>query len=192
MTSHGMQRLFVAVRPPDDVLGDVASLQWGLQPQRWVDFDQLHLTVRFLGEVHERVAATIRDGLTELPLPPVTLQLQGVGHFPPRGQPRVLWAGLRDDAPLLALRAGLDRQLAGLGIPADPRRLHPHLTLARLGSVGRRDAQIAEWLTARGLYRSRPFEVPSLVLYRSHLRPEGAIYERLRSLRLAGEQPDAP
>ncbi len=190
MSIHAMQRLFFAVRPPDDVLDDVASLQWGLDPDRWIDFDQLHITLRFLGEVHERVARTLHEGLGPLPLPPLPLQLKGVGHFPSKGRPRVLWVGLRDDTPAHRLRAALDRQLAGLGLPPDGHRLHPHLTVARLGVAGKRDGQVAEWLGARGLYRSRPFQVPSVVLYRSILRPEGAIYERVLTLRLAGEQAD--
>lgn len=183
MTTHGMRRLFLAVRPPDDVLLEVDSLQWGLDPQRWIDFDQFHITLRFLGDVHERVAETIEEGLVDLPLPAPTLQLQGVGHFPPRGQPRVLWVGLRNDTPALQIREALDAQLGRLGIPHDGRRLQPHLTVARLGVAGRRDSAVADWLSARGLFRSRPFAVPSVVLYRSHLRPEGSIYERVRSLR---------
>ena len=87
------KRLFIAIDPPQEVREQLAALCCGLPDARWTPVEQLHLTLCFIGEVSGDHFLDIREALAELHVPPFPLQLRGVGFFPPRGLPRVVWAG---------------------------------------------------------------------------------------------------
>jgi RNA 2',3'-cyclic 3'-phosphodiesterase len=178
------QRLFFALALPDDVASELSTLQWGPSGARWTLPDQLHLTLRFVGETAETTVTRWQRELTELDVAPLRLQLQGVGFFPPRGAPRVLWAGVRDDAALQTLRTQLDRRLAKLGLPPSGERLRPHVTLGRLRHSD--DAEVAAWLTEHGLMRSAPFTVHAVRLMRSVPGSAGSEYTVIRNVALSG------
>jgi len=172
-----MQRLFLAIQPPPDIVERLTDLQWGVSRARWTSPDHLHVTVRFIGEVRHDEAATIRRTLDGVVGAPFSMRLGGVGHFPPRGRAKSLWAGVRSDddlASLFAMRRHVDTALLSIGLARDGRKFAPHITLARLGHTP--ESQIVDWLSGRALFNSPSFEVNELVLMRSILRQEGSEY----------------
>ena len=170
-----MPRLFVAVDLPDDIKESLAPLTRGLGDVRWLDEDQQHLTLRFIGEIDNGELDDVVEALTLVAGAPFELSLEGIGHFPPRGEPRVIWAGVAKSEALRRLKRSVDRALDGIGLEPDSRKFAPHVTLARL----RRPPpphRLASWLAAHSLYRSQRFLVSGFQLYSSWLKPSGAEY----------------
>jgi len=168
-------RLFVAVDLPEDVRDDLALMAHGLPGARWLDDTQLHLTLRFVGEVDGVVYRDVMGVLGRIRAQPFEIALAGLGFFPPRGQPRSLWAGVTRSEPLEHLRKVVDGGLSRLGLPTDRKRWVPHVTLARLD--GTPASRLGRFITDHSLYRSRPFMVEGVSLYSSQLQPKGALYE---------------
>ena len=184
-----MYRLFVAIDLPPEVKERLAAMRGGLPGARWVDGDQLHLTLRFIGEVDGGVLRDIRAGLEAVHGLPFSLALQGVGHFPPRGQPRVVWVGVEKSAPLIQLHGRVESALAAVEIERDRRKFSPHITLARLN--GTPGSRVGRYLEEFGLFRTDPFAVDEFVLYSSTLTRHGAIHTPEATYPLtAGSQPD--
>ncbi len=167
-----MPRLFVALEIPDDVRGELVALRRGIAGARWVPDEQFHLTLAFLGELDGPTAAAARDGLHGVRADPFELELSGVGRFPPRGRPRVLWAGLRDADDVTVLADAVRRCLGRRGVPTDSRRFAPHVTLARLRDAT--DHAVTAFLTEWASWRAEPFPVTEFLLYSSHLGRAGA------------------
>ena len=169
-------RLFVALDLPEDIKRSLEPLARGLGDVRWMGADQQHLTLRFLGEVDNGWERDAAEALTLVPGVPFELRLKGIGHFPLRGEPRVLWVGVEKSPELQGLKRRIDRVLKVAGLAPDPRKYAPHVTLARirgpLSPVG-----VGTYLMRHSLYRSAPFAVSSFHLYSSWLRPEGAEYQ---------------
>lgn len=176
-----MWRVFFAISPPAAWVDAIGAIQWGPRGVRWVLPDQLHLTVRFLSERQPAEVARWVAQLPRLRWDPMALELFGTGHFPPRGAPRVLWAGVRDPAPLLRLRQELDRWLVALGVSASRERYRPHLTVGRI--AGAADEDLAGWLNGHGLFATDPCLIPALHLMRSVAAGPGREYVRLASVR---------
>jgi RNA 2',3'-cyclic 3'-phosphodiesterase len=182
-------RLFVALEVPVEVKRSLLPLMRGLGDVRWLDFDQQHLTLRFIGELDGGQTEEVVDALGLVTGAPLKLQLKGIGHFPPRGEPRVLWAGVERNPELERLKRGIDRALTHAGLPRDERKFAPHVTLARLRRPPLPD-KLGTWLMRHSLYRSEPFPVSSFHLYSSWLRPDGADYQIEASYELVpGSEP---
>ncbi|PIE17560.1 MAG: RNA 2',3'-cyclic phosphodiesterase [Proteobacteria bacterium] len=177
-------RLFVALDLPDGVKDDLLGMAHGLPGARWLDHDQLHLTLRFVGgDVDGAAYADLVHALSRARrIPPFELTLGGTGHFPPRGQARQVWAGVSRSDGLDALHRRVDAAVNRLGHKPDRRRWTPHVTLARLDGTPSR--KLAEFATERALWRSEPFEVDAFHLYSSHLHPKGATYTVEETFRL--------
>lgn len=169
-----MPRLFVAVDLPPDVKAGLAALGQGLPGVRWLAPDHLHLTLRFIGEVEDTVAAAIREGLHGVGGAPFDCRLHGVGAFPPRGRPRVLWAAVQAEAGLPRVQAALEEALRRLGLAPEDRKFVPHITLARLKDIP--PAQIRQYLAVHERFQSRSFPVQAFHLYSSCLTRQGAIH----------------
>lgn len=168
-----MPRLFVAIELPDEIKLSLTPLTRGLGDVRWLDEDQRHLTLRFIGELDHGGLEDVIEALAMVNGAPFELRLEGIGHFPPRGEPRVIWAGVARSESLHRLKRSVDRALNGIGLTPENRKFAPHVTLARL----RRPPpphRLASWLAAHSLYRSQPFLVRGFHLYSSWLRAEGA------------------
>jgi 2'-5' RNA ligase len=153
---------------------------------RWVARDNLHVTLRFLGEVDDPRADPLRRVLGEpLGVPPFALELGGGGCFPPFGPPRVVWIGVsRGAESARAVFARLDERLAPLGFSNDARQYTPHVTLGRV-----RDLQGSTARELRGWLAGTPAAVATIavrdvVLYRSHLGPQGSQYEVVQRTKL--------
>jgi 2'-5' RNA ligase len=177
-----MPRLFIAIDLPDKARSNLESMFFGIPGARWVPLDQLHLTVRFIGEVDGAMFHDIKDCLKEVKVTPFNLHLKGVGHFPPRGKPRVLWVGLEKSDPLQQLRKKIDTVLMKTGVEPEGRKFSPHITLARLKNTPLN--KVTNFLAGNGLYSQEPFQVEDFLLYSSTLSQKGAIHtvERIYSL----------
>jgi RNA 2',3'-cyclic 3'-phosphodiesterase len=176
-----MPRLFAALDVPDDVAQSLLLLQAGVPGARWQTREQLHLTLRFIGDVDGRDAAIVHDALARIEAPSFTLELHGTGAFGGK-QPHALWAGVRPNEALLHLQRKIETALQRAGLPADRQRYTPHVTLARLKNapLGR----VMEYLTAHALYTSVPFAVSGFALYSSLLTSDGSKYRAEEAYRL--------
>ena len=168
-----MMRLFVAIALPDVVAATLALIQAGVPGARWQTREQMHLTLRFIGEVDGRNAASIDDALSLISVPPLTLQLKGVGGFGGK-RPHTLWAGVAPNDALLHLQRKIETALQRIGLEAEPRKFTPHVTLARLRATPR--GRVMDYLVDHALYASAPFEAEEFILYSSHLSPNGSLY----------------
>jgi len=174
-----MPRLFIAVDLPETMRENLASMSFGIPGAKWVAAEQLHLTVRFIGEVDGALFRDIKDILKGVGFAPFSLKLKGVGYFPPRGAPRVLWAGLEKSEPLQVLKKKIDQVLFRVGVEPDNRKFSPHITLARLKNSPVQ--KIANFLAGNGLFSQEPFPVEDFKLYSSILSPKGA-YHKVESI----------
>ena len=169
-----MIRLFVGIPIAPSVRQLLSSLGGTIPGARTVPEDQIHLTLRFIGEVEPSTFADIRECLEGLESAPLTLSIKGTGHFPPRGQPRVLWAGIAPAGDVIILRNRVNNRLSLCGIKPEQRKFHPHVTLARLKHSSSK--RVASFLAVNALLQSPPFAVDHIRLYSSTLHPAGAIH----------------
>lgn len=128
-----MIRLFVALELPPAVRDALLALMGGVAGARWQRDDQLHLTLRFIGECDRHQAADIGAALASVNVTPFSLTLNGVGSFERRGRTDALWVGVTPRAPVAALATRIDSALARVGLPPETRAFVPHVTVARLG-----------------------------------------------------------
>ena len=169
-------RLFVGVDLPALVREALHRLQFGVRSARWVAPENLHLTLRFIGDVDGRQAQDIHDALTALNARSFTIELRDAGCFGPGKRPRALWAGVAPSRELDELKLRVDGLLARAGVPPDSRKYSPHITLARLRNGAAREigARIAEISPAV----AGTFEVEELILFQSHKSTSGSYYSR--------------
>lgn len=125
-----MHRLFVAIRPPDIVRQQLLSLMGGLHDLRWQNDSQLHLTLRFIGEVGRPMAGDIAAELDRIRFEHFSIALDGVGKFEKR-RSGALWAGVQPKEQLKALAAKVERACQSAGVEPEQRSYRPHITLAR-------------------------------------------------------------
>jgi 2'-5' RNA ligase len=175
-------RLFVALAIPDPVAQGLMLIQSGVPGARWSEREQLHLTLRFIGEVDGREAEDIDEALTAISAPRFPLALKGVGEFGGK-HPRAIWAGASEKEPVAHLARKVEAALQRIGLAAEERKFVPHVTLARLHAAAQ--GRVMDWLTDHALYASAPFEVREFILYSSELTSDGSIYvpERTYMLR---------
>jgi 2'-5' RNA ligase len=184
MEGINKQRLFVALCLPEPVRRLVASLAEPLYGVSWVRSDQLHVTVRFLGDVEAEWIAGMCERLGALQIEPFLLPVEAVGAFPPKGPPRVLWVGTGAGHPrLFQLRQRLDDALIAAGVDFDVRRFQPHVTVARCS--GDAASAVGQWLHRHGEFAAPPIRVDAFDLYSSVLRPSGAEHTLVRRFSLA-------
>ena len=173
-----MIRLFVALELPERVRDLLSALDGGVPGARWASDAQLHLTLRFIGEVDGNVAHDIDDALASIRAPAFTLELVGVGEFGGK-RPRALWAGVRQNDSLLHLQKKIETALQRIGLPAEERKFSAHVTLARMRAAPR--DKVVQFLTHHALFASGPFQVEQFVLFSSHLGSGGSVYRAERA-----------
>ncbi|RKY19651.1 MAG: RNA 2',3'-cyclic phosphodiesterase [Planctomycetota bacterium] len=176
-------RLFVALPLPESALAALAPLCSGLRGARWVAAERQHLTLEFVGAVDGPMARRVEQTLGAVRAATFTLRLRGLGHFPPRGAPRVVWAGLPPSEPLARLQRDVRGRLLRLGLPLERRRFAPHITLARL--QGTRPADVLEHRLEHGGLDGPDLPVPCFSLFASVLGRDGAVHRPLASYPLA-------
>lgn len=169
-----MIRLFTAIELPEPLRARLAALCVGIDGARWVPPENLHLTLRFIGEIDEGVAHDVVDALDRITAPGFPLTLAGAGHFESGRKVRSLWVGIERNDALVLLQTRIESALKRAGLPPDARRFTPHVTLARLNNGAREP--VARWLAANSLFRALPFTVERFALYSSFLGRSGSIY----------------
>ncbi|AKH41188.1 2'-5' RNA ligase [Altererythrobacter atlanticus] len=169
-----MPRLFVAIRPPEIVRDVLHDAMEGIDAARWQSDEQLHLTLRFVGDVDVPLANDLAAELARVKAAPFPLQIKGVGHFEKKGRIHTAWAGVVAEPELLDLQRRVERACRTVGIAPETRKFTPHVTLARLNSSS---GQIGDWLAAHGALEAQPFIVREMALYESTLGREGSHYQ---------------
>ena len=178
-----MLRLFVGIEFPPELKLHLSMLCTSIPGARWVDAGNLHLTLRFIGEVGEDVAADIDEALAGLRARRFTLQLAGTGVFG-GNRPRALWVGVERHPDLVSLHAKIEQALIRIGIEPESRKFAPHVTLARL-----RDPaldMLGAFLAAHAQFRAPPLPVEHFSLIASFLTKAGSIYEDQADYLLCG------
>lgn len=168
-----MHRLFVALRPPADQRAWLRAHMHGVAGARWQDDDQLHITVRFIGQVDGPGAYDVADALRRVHFAPLDLGFQGVGHFDRKGVVDTLWAGVAPLAPIAHLHCKVDRACVDAGLLPDQRAYVPHVTLARFNRHG---GPVEPFLLLHAALCGARFRIDSFGLFESILGHGGATY----------------
>jgi 2'-5' RNA ligase len=177
-----MHRLFVALRPPPEIRRRcLAAMAAGPPGWAWQDEAQLHVTLRFIGEVERPMAEDIAAALGTVRAPAVELGLRGVGFFD-QGRQGALFARAVPRDPLEALHKKVDRALTSTGLEPERRAFLPHVTLARRRKAS---ADPAAWLEAHAALAAVAEPVGEFILYESHLGRDGPHYEPVAAFTLA-------
>ncbi len=167
-------RLFVALPLPDDLRARLAGLAGGVPHARWVAPENLHLTLRFIGDVDGAQARDVDAALAQISAPAFTLSLTGVGRFGAGEKVRSLWVGAEESAELCRLHGKIEQALQRSGLAPEGRKFKAHVTLARF--KGNPGAKLHDYLVHHALFRSTPFAVREFILFSSFLSHNGAIY----------------
>jgi RNA 2',3'-cyclic 3'-phosphodiesterase len=176
-------RLFTAIDPSADVLLRLERVITALRPEaliKWSPLDNLHITIKFIGQWPESRLQELDDALTSLlPRDPFEAEVKELGWFPNERSPHVLWAGVDGGEPLLRLARDTEERLADLGISKENRSFAPHLTLARIKNpvpLARLRKRVQEFkLTSLG-----KFPVAQFALFRSDPGSNSSIYRKIR------------
>jgi RNA 2',3'-cyclic 3'-phosphodiesterase len=168
-----MPRLFTGVEIPSGIGQALASLRGGLPGARWIDPGNYHLTLRFIGDVDDTIAHEVASMLGRIKRGGFDLHMQGLASFGGR-KPRAVVAQVSPAQELLGVQAEQERMMQRIGLQPEGRKFTPHVTLARLRDSSSR--QVAEYLAARGLFRTSPFRVSRFVLFSSRTSVGGGPY----------------
>ncbi len=167
-------RLFVALALPQETRVRLRHLATALPGARWLPPENLHLTLRFLGEMPGHRAEELDDALAALRGRGFSLQLSGVGCFEKAGRVQALWAGAERSQPLEHLQTKIETAVKRIGFGPERRRFTPHVTLARLDNTP--PGKLVEWVQAHNLLRTGPVAVDRFTLFSSQLGKDGAVY----------------
>ena len=170
-----MYRLFVAVDIPNEIKHSLAALCTGLPGVRWVNSNQMHLTLSFLGDVEENRFHDCKELLYTIKADQFTLTLKGIGLFLNKKRAQTLWVGLKESDELQNLHRTIDKALIKLGFPVDSRKFHPHITLGRIKKIS--TERLHSYIDYFSDYESAAFTVNEFILYSSILRPEGPLHK---------------
>jgi 2'-5' RNA ligase len=168
-----MPRLFTALEIPDNVRQTLSLLRGGLPGARWIDAENYHITLRFIGDVDDDVAHEVVSILSRIERKSFELRLEGLSSFGGR-KPRAVVANAVTIPALMELQAEQDRLMQRVGLEPEGRKYTPHVTLARLRETSSR--QVADYLAERGGFRSMSFAVTRFVLYSSRASVGGGPY----------------
>ncbi len=168
-----MPRLFSGIEIPEEIAERLAALRGGLNGARWVEPENYHITLRFIGDVDGATAERFSEALTGINVPPFSVTLDGIGSFG-RGRPRAVWAGVAPNNGLDALNRNHEKAAVRAGLASETRNFHPHVTLARMRHVKAND--VATYLSYNGAFLSQAFPVTRFVLFSSRASRGGGPY----------------
>ena len=168
-----MPRLFSGIEIPESVARRLTLVRAGLTGARWIDSENYHLTLRFLGDVDGTVARDFAHSLGDIVASPFELRLGDLGSFGGH-KPRAIFASVAPSDALQSLQRAHERAARTAGMPPEPRNYTPHVTLARLR--GTSPQSVATYLERQGGFMSEPFEVTRFVLYSSRASLGGGPY----------------
>ncbi len=171
------KRLFVAIDMPESVRSLLADMNPHIPGVRWLRGDLIHLTLSFLGTVTPDAEETLREKLAAIRFTAFFMPVAGVGTFPQKGKPNVIWAGVRTGHPqLFHVYKKVQEAALGAGIEPDLRTFHPHITFARCRDVA--PHEIRPFLKEHADFDAGLIRVESFVLYSSIPGPLGSAYTR--------------
>lgn len=184
-------RLFVAIEIPEDIRARIASLLKefrAISPHaKWVRPENLHLTLKFLGETDPSKLVEVQSSLASTcSAQPISIEFRGLGFFPNARRPRVFWLGIQSSAALANTVAAIDRAVHKLGFPLEDRLFTPHLTLARFNE----SSLAASWqseITQKAVVSFGTFTATEFHLIESKLKSGGAEYTTLQSFPFVAE-----
>lgn len=182
-----MPRLFTGIEIPSDIAADLDLMKGGVWGARWIEREDFHMTLRFVGDVDDNVASELALMLQAVSPPAFDLQLRGVGAFG-GAKPHAIYAGVAENAALRRLQGAQERVCQGIGLAPEQRKYTPHVTLARLRQANAGEVQ--GYIAAHNLYASRLFEVSSFVLFSSRPSRGGGPYAVVERYELRGAEPD--
>jgi len=168
-----MIRLFTALEIPGEAAEKLARLQQGLEGARWIERADFHITLRFMGDVPENVAADIDEALADIPMEPFDVELEGVGEFGGK-RPHTLWAGVKMSEPLRVLQGRHESAMRRVGLAPETRNYTPHVTVARLSHVSTEEAY--RYIAANNLFAAPRFEVEQFTLFSAKASTGGGPY----------------
>jgi 2'-5' RNA ligase len=175
-------RIFIAAELPDRIRNALSELQHELRPvakaARWVAPESVHVTLKFIGEIPDSRLEEINAALAGLTSKPIPIGVRGVGFFPGARSPRVLWVGMVAPA-LQELVNEIDGRMERLGFEREKRGFKPHITLARAKDA-RLDASLVDAAARYETHEFGSFIVDRIFVFKSTLKPSGAVYEKLR------------
>ncbi len=170
-----MPRLFTALEIPAKIAMQLSLVQNGLPGARWVERGNLHITLRFMGDVERPLAMEITRSLEDVKTPPFSMRLENLDVFG-NTKPHLLFAGVARNEALSLLKDEQERICQRLGLASDPRKFTPHVTLARIRGVT--PADIGKYLSGCGGYVSESFEITRFVVFSSRDSTGGGPYVR--------------
>lgn len=168
-----MMRLFVGLALPQSLKDRLAPLMIGLPGATWVPQENIHLTLRFVGEVDEREAALLDEALSTIERAPFELQIQGCGIFAQRRGPEAVWIGVNSTPGLVDLQSAIERASVRAGLAPEEKRFRPHITLARLKDVPQQRLQ--SFVAGHNLFKET-VTVEEFTLFSSKLGSGDPIY----------------
>ena len=168
-----MPRLFTGIEIPPGIAEALNMLRGGLPGARWIDAENYHITLRFLGDIDDRTANDAASVLADIRKPAFNLHFDGLASFGGR-KPRSVYAQVAPDRALTDLQDEQERLMRRIGLAPETRKFTPHVTLARLRSTSSLD--VADYLSARGFFRTAPFPVTRFVLFSSRASTGGGPY----------------
>lgn len=168
-----MPRLFTALTMPDEARMWLSAVRGGLRGARWIEPENYHITLRFIGDVDEPTAEDAHHALSRIARPPVTISLSEYGSFGSK-RPHSIFVRVEPCAQLLDLQAAQERALQRIGLPAESRKFTPHVTIARV--KGSTAGEVANWLSMRGSLQVAPYTAGEFVLMSSRASFGGGPY----------------
>ena len=168
-----MPRLFTGLELPETVVSQMALARGGLFGARWLEPEDYHVTLRFVGDVDARTAHDIADTLGDIRRPAAEVRFDGLSWFG-GDKPRAIVARVKADTGLIELQAEQERRLRRVGLPPETRKFTPHVTLARLRRV--RPPAVADYLASRGALTVEAFTAARFVLYSAREGSGGGPY----------------
>lgn len=169
-----MPRLFTGLKIPASIADRLRLMQFGISGAKWIDTEDLHITLRFFGDVDGVMANEILYGYESIQATPFSLQLSGIGHFG-KGKPRMLWAGVEESVELERLHLAHEALAQKLGLRPEGRKFIPHVTLARMRHGHMED--VSNYLHDHGLFQTEPFEISEFVLFSARSSKGGGPYQ---------------
>ena len=170
-----MLRLFTGFTLPEDLCASLCRLQTGIRGARWIEPEDMHVTLVFIGDVDEGTAEDIHDGLCDIRAPGFQLNVSEIGHFARRDKVHALWAGVERHPALVHLHGKVETALRFAGLEPERRKYTPHITLARLKDVPL--DRVGAFIQKRNVFSACAFEVDRFALFRSYLTKGGAHYD---------------
>ena len=179
-------RLFIAIPLPKGIKQQLLDLQQPIDGMRWQPQEQMHLTLKFVGEVDKTTASELQEELDKIDHTEFSITIAGIGYFPEGKQPKVVWAGIKKNVVLEKLHQKVEDHCETIGIAPENRPYKPHVTIARIKSTSKR--AVTSFINKHKKFTLSEIPVNEFVLYESKLHPDGASHHQLQTYLLKSNQ----